>query len=113
MDEFVDYLREVFELFGPIRARKMFSGYGIYHNGLMFGLVAGYLGGWWDQAISFLANILLSFPVMVLFILILNYLGASGFNIVIAVTFASAPRAKMYSARRSRGPSTTTTPRRS
>lgn len=41
MTEFVDYLHEVFELFGPIRARKMFSGYGIYHNGLMFGLVAG------------------------------------------------------------------------
>jgi DNA transformation protein and related proteins len=40
MNEFVDYLHEVFELFGPIRARKMFSGYGIYHNGLMFGLVA-------------------------------------------------------------------------
>jgi len=34
---------------------------------------------------------MLSFPVMVLFILILNYLGPSGFNIVIAVTFASAP----------------------
>jgi peptide/nickel transport system permease protein len=62
-----------------------------YVFGCMFGLVAGYLGGWWDQAISFLANILLSFPVMVLFILIMNYLGASGFNIVIAVTFASAP----------------------
>jgi peptide/nickel transport system permease protein len=62
-----------------------------YVVGCMFGLIAGYLGGWWDQAISFLANILLSFPVMVLFILILNYLGASGFNIVIAVTFASAP----------------------
>ena len=41
MYEFVDYLHEVFELFGPIRARKMFSGYCIYHNGLMFGLVAG------------------------------------------------------------------------
>jgi DNA transformation protein len=41
MNEFVDYLHEVFGLFGPIRARKMFSGYGIYHNGLMFGLVAG------------------------------------------------------------------------
>ena len=40
MNEFVDYLHEVFELFGPIRARKMFSGYGIYHDGLMFGLVA-------------------------------------------------------------------------
>jgi peptide/nickel transport system permease protein len=62
-----------------------------YIVGCMFGLVAGYLGGWWDQAISFIANVLLSFPVMVLFILIMNYLGASGFNIVIAVTFASAP----------------------
>ena len=62
-----------------------------YVVGAILGLLAGYLGGWWDQVISFLANILLSFPVMVLFILILNYLGASGFNIVIAVTFASAP----------------------
>ena len=62
-----------------------------YAVGAFFGLVAGYLGGWWDQAISLVCNIFLSFPVMVLFILILNYLGPSGFNIVIAVTFASAP----------------------
>lgn len=62
-----------------------------YVVGSMLGLMAGYLAKWWDQAISFIANVLLSFPVMVLFILILNYLGASGFNIVIAVTFASAP----------------------
>jgi len=62
-----------------------------YVVGTMFGLIAGYLGGWWDQVVSFFANILLSFPVMVLFILILNYLGQSGFNIVIAVTFSSAP----------------------
>ncbi|MGH6834470.1 MAG: TfoX/Sxy family protein [Methylocella sp.] len=41
MNEFVDYLHEVFELFGLISARNMFRGYGIYHNGLMFGLVAG------------------------------------------------------------------------
>ncbi len=40
MSEFVDYLHEVFETFGPIRSRKMFGGYGIYHNDLMFGLVA-------------------------------------------------------------------------
>ena len=40
MSEFVDYLHEVFEAFGPIRSRKMFGGYGIYHNDLMFGLVA-------------------------------------------------------------------------
>lgn len=62
-----------------------------YVVGTVFGLVAGYLGGWWDEGISFVSNVLLSFPVMVLFILILNYLGQSGFNIVIAVTFASAP----------------------
>jgi peptide/nickel transport system permease protein len=60
--------------------------------GTMLGLIAGYLGGWWDQIVSFFANVLLSFPVMVLFILILNYLGPSGFNIVIAVTFSSAPQ---------------------
>lgn len=40
MSEFVEYLHEVFMLFGPITARKMFGGYGIYHNGLMFGLVS-------------------------------------------------------------------------
>lgn len=62
-----------------------------YIFGTVFGLVAGYLGGWWDEIISFISNVFLSFPVMVLFIVILNYLGPSGFNIVIAVTFASAP----------------------
>jgi len=40
MSEFVEYLHEVFERFGPIRTRKMFGGYGIYRNELMFGLVA-------------------------------------------------------------------------
>jgi peptide/nickel transport system permease protein len=62
-----------------------------YVVGTLFGLLAGYLSGWWDEIISFFSNVLLSFPVMVLFIVILNYLGPSGFNIVIAVTFASAP----------------------
>ncbi len=40
MNESIDYLHEVFEAFGPIRARRMFGGWGIYHNGLMFGLYA-------------------------------------------------------------------------
>ncbi|MBT8114900.1 MAG: TfoX/Sxy family protein [Arenicella sp.] len=40
MSEFVKFLHEVFEQFGPIRSRKMFGGHGIYHNDLMFALVA-------------------------------------------------------------------------
>jgi DNA transformation protein len=39
MSEFVEYLQEVFERFGPIRARRMFGGWGIYHNDFMFALV--------------------------------------------------------------------------
>lgn len=62
-----------------------------YVVGAAFGLVAGYLGGLWDEAVSFIGNVLLSFPVMILFILVLNFLGQSGFNIIIAVTCSSAP----------------------
>jgi DNA transformation protein len=40
MNESIDYLHEVFDAFGPIRARRMFGGWGIYHDGLMFGLYA-------------------------------------------------------------------------
>lgn len=39
MSEYIEYLHEVFELFGPIVARKMFGGYGIYHLGAMFAIV--------------------------------------------------------------------------
>ncbi len=39
MSEFVDYLSEVFEPFGMIRVRRMFGGFGVYHNSLMFALV--------------------------------------------------------------------------
>ena len=40
MSEFVDYLHEVFAQFGQIHTRRMFGGYGIYHDGVMFALVA-------------------------------------------------------------------------
>ena len=62
-----------------------------YAVGVGCGLIGGYLGGWWDEVVSFVGNVLLSFPVMVLFILLLNVLGQSGFNIIIAVTCSSAP----------------------
>lgn len=62
-----------------------------YLVGMLMGVVAGYLGGWWDEVLSFVGNVLLSFPVMVLYIIIISRLGSSGANIVLAVTFASAP----------------------
>ena len=40
MSDYVEFLKEVFVDFGEIRARKMFGGFGIYHKGAMFGLVA-------------------------------------------------------------------------
>jgi len=36
---FIEFLNEAFEEFGLIDVRKMFGGYGIYHDGVMFGLV--------------------------------------------------------------------------
>jgi ABC-type dipeptide/oligopeptide/nickel transport system permease subunit len=59
--------------------------------GTMAGLLAGYFQGVVDTAMSFFANALLSFPVMVLYIIIITAFGASGTNIVIAVSFGSAP----------------------
>ena len=66
--------------------------------GIVMGLLAGYYRGRVDAGLSFLANALLSFPVLVLYIIIIVALGASGTNIVIAVTFASAPPSSASSA---------------
>lgn len=41
MSEFADALHEVFERFGRISVRRMFGGYGIYHEERMFALVSG------------------------------------------------------------------------
>jgi len=40
MSDFVDYLHELLSDFGPIEAKKMFGGHGVFRDGLMFGLVA-------------------------------------------------------------------------
>ena len=62
-----------------------------YAVGILMGVVAGYKGGWWDDILSFVANLILSFPVLVLYVIIIATVGASGINILIAITFASAP----------------------
>ena len=62
-----------------------------YIVGIMMGLAAGYHRGWWDTILSRISDIILSFPVLVLYIIVIATFGASGLNIVIAITFASAP----------------------
>jgi ABC-type dipeptide/oligopeptide/nickel transport system permease subunit len=62
-----------------------------YTVGILMGLWAGYRGGWVDDVLSRLSDIILSFPVLVLYIIIIATIGASGFNIIIAITFASSP----------------------
>ncbi len=62
-----------------------------YVVGIVMGLAAGYYRGWIDEVLSFVANAILSFPVLVLYVLVISTIGPSGLNIVIAITFASAP----------------------
>jgi peptide/nickel transport system permease protein len=62
-----------------------------YLVGIPMGLLAGYKRGRIDDILSFVANVILSFPVLVLYILIITTFGASGLNIIFAVVFASSP----------------------
>ena len=62
-----------------------------YTVGILMGLLAGYRRGLVDDILSRIADIILSFPVLVLYIIIIATIGASGINIIIAITFASSP----------------------
>jgi len=62
-----------------------------YAFGVVAGLMAGYWRGFVDVVLSYIANVILSFPVLVLYIVIIVVIGSSPFNIILAVTFGSAP----------------------
>jgi peptide/nickel transport system permease protein len=59
--------------------------------GISGGLLAGYRRGWMDELLSRFTDLVLAFPALVLYIIIVSKFGASGLNIVLAVTFASSP----------------------
>jgi len=63
-----------------------------YAVGCLMGLVAGYYGGWVDAALSRVADIILSFPVLILYLILIANFGASAANIVLAVTVTAAPQ---------------------
>lgn len=62
-----------------------------YAVGITMGLLAGYHRGWVDDVLSRLGDVILSFPVLVLYIIVIATIGPSAFNIIIAIVFASAP----------------------
>ncbi len=62
-----------------------------YFVGSLMGMVAGYVGGWVVTLISRIADILLSFPVLIFYIMLSSTLGPSALNIIVAVAVVSSP----------------------
>ena len=63
-----------------------------YTTGMMMGVAAGYLGGRWDDVLSFIGNLVMSFPLIVLYLIIIGRFGATPLNIIVAVTLATGPQ---------------------
>ena len=59
--------------------------------GSVFGLLAGYRGGITDILVSRVCDILLSFPVIILYLIVIVNFGASMLNIILVVTITKAP----------------------
>lgn len=63
-----------------------------YAIGSLLGLLAGYYRGWVDNVINRVSDIILSFPAIVLYIIVIMRFGPSAFNIILAVIFIASPQ---------------------
>jgi peptide/nickel transport system permease protein len=63
-----------------------------YVAGCTMGLLAGYYRGWVDVVVSRISDIILSFPVIILYLIIISQFGPSALNIIIAVAFIASPQ---------------------
>ncbi len=59
--------------------------------GSLLGLTAGYYRGWIDLVIVRACDIVLSFPVIILYMIILAHFGSSALNIIAVLTLTKAP----------------------
>jgi peptide/nickel transport system permease protein len=59
--------------------------------GSLVGLCAGYYRGVVDLVISRIADIVLSFPVIILYMIVLTVFGSSALNIILVITLTKAP----------------------
>ncbi len=62
-----------------------------YTVGATMGLLSGYYRGWVDAVISRAGDVILSFPIVILYVILIANIGPSALNIVVAVVVASAP----------------------
>jgi len=63
-----------------------------YAIGSLLGLLAGYYRGWVDNVINRVSDIILSFPAIVLYIIVIMRFGPSALNIILAVIFIASPQ---------------------
>ncbi len=63
-----------------------------YAIGCLLGLLAGYYRGWVDTLINRISDIILSFPAIVLYIIVIMRFGPSALNIILAVIFIATPQ---------------------
>lgn len=59
--------------------------------GVTAGLTAGYLGGWWDEILMRGVDLLLSFPALLLALLIISSLGSDMIYLVLSIGIIFAP----------------------
>ena len=59
--------------------------------GSVLGLVAGYYRGLVDLLVTRVCDIVLSFPVIILYMIVLALFGATAFNIILVITLTKAP----------------------
>jgi peptide/nickel transport system permease protein len=59
--------------------------------GGLFGLVSGFFGGWADQVLGRLVDVLLSFPPIILGVIITGVLGPASINLILALSIVYMP----------------------
>lgn len=62
-----------------------------YLVGMPLGLLSGYYGGKVDLVVSRLSDIILAFPIIILYVILISQIGPSFWNIVLAVILTAGP----------------------
>jgi peptide/nickel transport system permease protein len=59
--------------------------------GVSIGLTAGYAGGWIDEVIMRIMDVLMAFPMVMLYLIVIVAIGASAMNVVLALGIGASP----------------------